>query len=111
VTIHVCDMQFQQVCGVYIVVSPDNHFIYVGMSTVLPHRIQSHKDGSVKGWASDHHCTKLVYYEFTEIEEQALLREKEIKGWTRQKKAAIVTLRNPEWKDLHEELIGMVVGY
>lgn len=104
-------MQYDQVCGVYIVASPDHYSLYTGMSTALPHRIQSHKDGLVKGWARDYNCTKLVYYEFTENEEQALYREKEIKGWIRKKKKALIEIRNPEWRDLLEDLINSVTGY
>jgi putative endonuclease len=104
-------MQYDQVCGVYIVASPDHYSLYTGMSTVLPHRIQSHKDGLVKGWARDYNCTKLVYYEITEDEEQALHREREINGWTRLKKVSLIEIRNPGWKDLHQELIDLAAGY
>lgn len=103
-------MQYDQVCGVYIVASPDHYSLYTGMSTALPHRIQSHKDGAVKGWARDYNCIKLVYYEFTENEEQALYREKQIKSWSRLKKVSLIEIGNPSWKDLHQELINSVVG-
>ena len=104
-------MQYERVCGVYIVASPDHYSLYVGMSTTLPQRILSHKNKIVAGYARDHNCTKLVYYEFTENEDQALMREKQIKGWIRLKKIALIELRNPEWKDLLQELINSVAGY
>jgi putative endonuclease len=104
-------MSYEQVCGVYILASPDHYSLYTGMSTMLPHRIQTHKDGVVKGWARDYNCTKLVYYEFTENEEQGLMREKEIKAWSRWKKKALIETKNPEWKDLLEDLIVSVTGY
>ena len=104
-------MYHDQVCGVYIVASPDHYSLYTGMSTALPHRIQSHKDGLVKGWAREYNCTKLVYYEFTDTEEQALYREKAIKGWTRLKKTTLIEQQNPTWIDLFQDLIDSVVGY
>lgn len=104
-------MHYDHVCGIYLITSPDHCSLYTGMSTALPHRIQSHKDRMVKGWANDHNCTKLVYYEFTENEEQALLREKEIKAWSRWKKKVLIETKNPDWKDLLNDLINSVTGY
>ena len=103
-------MSYDQVCGVYIVASPDHYSLYTGMSKYLTYRVQSHRDGLVKGWSRDYNCTKLVYYEVTEDEEQALYREKEIKGWTRLKKKALIETKNPDWKDLFQDLIGTVSG-
>jgi putative endonuclease len=47
--------------------------------------------------------TKLVYYEVTNEVGSAIAREKQIKGWLRRKKIALIESMNPEWKDLSEE--------
>lgn len=79
--------------------------IYVGMSTDLPARVESHKEGDVWGFTKKYHCTKLVYYEGCDDEDSAYIREKQIKGWTRAKKNALISYKNPKWADLFEELI------
>jgi len=99
-----------QICGVYIMSSLSGNVLYTGMSTVLPARIDSHRGGLVKGFAQKYNCTKLVYFEFTPDEDTALLREKQIKGWTRAKKAALIERDNRDWKDLFEDLINLVAG-
>ncbi len=82
-----------------------NRVIYVGMSTMLPERIQSHKDKMIEGFTKKYNCTRLVYYEIVPDRDSALYREKELKGWSRMKKAALITSTNHDWKDLFEELI------
>jgi putative endonuclease len=100
-----------EICGVYMIASPSNNVLYTGMSTMLPARIESHKDSLVKGFTQKYNCTKLVYFEITPDEDTALLREKQIKGWTRAKKAAIIEMENPQWRDLFEDLLNLVAGY
>jgi putative endonuclease len=92
-------------CGVYIMANESHSTLYVGMSSCLPDRVQSHKDGDIPGFTSKYRCTKLVYYEGCPDEDASYIREREIKGWRRQKKLALILTRNPEWKDLFEELI------
>jgi len=92
-------------CGVYILASPTNNVLYIGMSTQLPERIQQHKDKLVPGFASKYNCVKLVYFESTSDRDTALFREKQLKGWTRARKAELVTSKNPKWEDLFEMLV------
>ncbi len=82
-----------------------NRVLYTGMSTMLPERIQSHKDKLVEGFTKKYNCTKLVYYRIVDDRDNALMLEKQIKGWNRSKKASVVKMDNPDWKDLFEELI------
>lgn len=81
--------------------------LYTGMSSMLPARIQSHRDKLVAGFTKKYNCTKLVYYRITPDRDGALFLEKQIKGWTRSKKAAIITMANPTWDDLFEELVNL----
>ena len=75
--------------------------IYVGVTNDLERRVHEHKSGQQKGFTKRHSIDRLVYFEqFTDIR-FAIAREKEIKGWKRFKKVALIRSQNPEWKDLN----------
>jgi putative endonuclease len=77
--------------------------IYVGVTNDLIRRVYQHKNGIIPGYTSKYNVTRLVYYEEGADIEQAILREKQLKGWVRRKKIALIEGLNPEWKDLSEE--------
>ncbi len=79
--------------------------LYIGMSTHLVARVETHREGLVVGFTQKYRCTKLVYYESCEDEDQAYIREKQLKGWTRVKKVGLINQFNPRWKDVFEDLI------
>ena len=87
---------------VYIMSSP-RRVLYVGISSNLPLRVWQHKTGAFEGFTSKYKVTQLVYYECFENVRDAIHREKEIKGWVRQKKIALIGSANPKWKDLSAE--------
>ena len=62
-----------------------------------------HKSKLIEGFTSKYSIHTLVYYESTSNVHTALAREKQIKGWLRSKKLALIESMNPEWKDLSEE--------
>ena len=62
-----------------------------------------HKNNLVPGFVSKYNVTWLAYYEQTSDVESAIAREKEIKGWRRSKKVALIESLNPQWKDLSLE--------
>ena len=62
-----------------------------------------HKNKLVPGFTSKYNIKKLVYFESTSDVNQAILKEKQIKGWLGAKKIALIESMNPEWKDLSEE--------
>ncbi len=74
--------------------------LYTGMTNNLERRVHEHKHKLVPGFASKYNITKLVYYEEENNENAALARVKQIKGWKRAKKVALIESKNPEWKDL-----------
>ena len=74
--------------------------LYTGTTDNLEQRIYEHQHNLVPGFASKYNITKLVYYEQENDVEAALAREKQIKGWQRSKKVALIESKNPEWKDL-----------
>ena len=74
--------------------------LYVGVTNDLERRAFDHKQGNIEGFTARYKVTKLVHYEATSDVHAAIEREKQLKGWRRSKKAALVETDNPEWKDL-----------
>ena len=74
--------------------------LYVGVTSDLERRMYEHKNKLVPGFTSKYNVTWLAYHEQTSDVESAILREKEIKGWRRSKKVALIESSNPQWKDL-----------
>ncbi len=77
--------------------------LYTGMTSNLMRRVHEHKNKLIEGFTSKYNIHILVYYESTSNVHAALAREKQIKGWLRSKKIALIESVNPEWKDLSEE--------
>ncbi len=88
---------------VYIVTNKSNT-LYIGITGNLTVRIYQHKYKLVKGFTSKYNISKLVYYEVFDNPEEAIIREKQIKGWTRKKKIDLIKKMNPEFKDLSKDL-------
>ena len=76
--------------------------LYTGVTNNLERRIYEHKHHLVKGFTSKYNIEKLVYFEETNDINAAISREKQIKGWLRKKKIALIESINPGWKDLSE---------
>jgi putative endonuclease len=76
--------------------------LYTGVTNDLMRRVYEHKNKMVDGFTKKYNITKLVYYEETDDVQAAIAREKQIKGWLRKKKMALIESVNPEWKDLNE---------
>ena len=88
---------------VYIMTNNYNKILYTGVTSNLFKRVNEHKEKLIGGFTSRYNVNKLVYYEEFETMPQAIAREKQIKGGSRQKKLDLVNSKNPEWKDLYEE--------
>jgi putative endonuclease len=74
--------------------------LYTGMTDNLERRVQEHKNKLIPGFSQKYNITKLIYYEETNDVYKAIDREKQIKGWLRAKKIALIESCNPEWRDL-----------
>ena len=85
---------------VYILTSYSNKVMYIGMTNDLKRRITEHKNEQIDGFTKQYHVKKLVYFEEYSNPNEAIKREKELKGWRREKKNNLVETMNPEWKDL-----------
>jgi putative endonuclease len=89
-------------CG-YIMPNKGNRVLYTGVTSNLFKRVAEHKNKVMAGFTSNYNLTKLVYYEALNTMEEAIARENQIKGGSRQKKVDLINSKNPEWKDLYEE--------
>ena|SRR5437868_1099842 len=74
--------------------------LYVGVTNELERRIYEHKNKLIKGFTEKYNLTKLVYFESTSDVMSAISREKQLKGWLRNKKIALIDKENSEWEDL-----------
>jgi putative endonuclease len=84
---------------VYITTNPGKTVLYVGVTNNLRIRLQQHYQnrGNKKTFAGRYYCYKLIYYEHFSVIIQAINWEKEIKNMTREKKEALITMKNPKW--------------
>ncbi|HEY6191318.1 MAG TPA: GIY-YIG nuclease family protein [Bacteroidota bacterium] len=87
---------------VYIMTNKKRGVLYTGVSNNLERRVQEHKLKLVPGFTSKYNCTRLAYFDSSPDVLGAITAEKRIKGWTRQKKIALIESGNPKWRDLSE---------
>ena len=87
---------------VYILTNWTNEVMYVGVTNNLERRFYEHKSRLFPGFTKKYNLQKLVYFEHFGDIQAAIAREKEIKGWRREKKDKLVTKENPDWQDLSE---------
>jgi putative endonuclease len=90
---------------VYILASRKNGTLYIGVTGDIVKRIYEHKQKLVDGFTKEHNIHDLVYYEHHNEVEEAILREKQMKKWNRKWKIRLIEEKNPEWKDLYNEIV------
>ena len=90
---------------VYIMASNNRKVLYTGVTSDLLSRVIQHKEKAFpKSFTAKYNCCILVYYQsFTTID-QAIMEEKRIKGGSRKSKEQLISMSNPEWKDLWDEI-------
>ncbi|KKR18248.1 MAG: hypothetical protein UU65_C0003G0254 [candidate division CPR2 bacterium GW2011_GWC1_41_48] len=81
-----------------------NMVLYIGVTNNLQKRLWEHKEKLVEGFTKKYNVNELVYYEIFDNIENAILREKQIKAGSRQKKMELIDRFNPEWKDLYDDI-------
>jgi len=90
---------------VYIVTNKNNTVLYTGVTSNLIERIYKHKDKTYdNSFTKRYNIDKLIYYEVFGDINLAIQREKEIKGWLRVKKDALINEMNPDWNDLYDSI-------
>jgi putative endonuclease len=86
---------------VYIMASRSRN-LYTGVTDSIYHRVLQHKSGEIEGFTKRYKINRLVYYEEFKYINNAIRREKEVKGWDRKKRIALIESMNPAWADLAE---------
>jgi len=74
--------------------------LYIGVTSNLVFRVRQHKDHTFRGFTAKYDVERLLYYETYGQVATAIAREKQLKGWKRDKKIVLIEKSNPEWKDL-----------
>jgi putative endonuclease len=92
----------ERVFYTYIVASRSHNF-YVGVTSAIEVRVLQHKEGRFEGYSKRYKCNRLVWLERHSYIRNAIAREKQLKGWSRAKKIALIEGENPAWVDLSEE--------
>ena len=87
---------------VYILTNWNDRVMYIGVTNDLQRRLYEHKNKLADGFTKRYNVHKLAYYEVTTDVNSAIAREKQLKGWSRAKKNALVETMNPDWHDLSE---------
>ena len=88
---------------VYILTNAHNTVLYTGVTNDLERRCSEHKKKIIKGFTQKYNVDKLIYFEIFDMIEDAIAREKQIKGYSRTKKIALVDQLNIEWKNLSKD--------
>ena len=94
---------------VYIVTNKNHGVLYTGVTGDLPGRIHQHRERLTEGFTKMYQATKLIYCEGFPDPKSAIAREKQLKGWCRSKKIALIEKINPRWADLFEPLMENMV--
>ncbi len=86
---------------VYILTNVRHTVFYTGVTNDLVRRVHEHKQKLIEGFTKRYNITEVVYFEEHEDIQNAILREKVIKGWRREKKLDLIRKENPEMQDLY----------
>ena len=89
---------------VYILTNRHHTVLYTGVTSNLLRRIFEHRTKATGGFTTRYNVDKLVFYEPASGATEAITREKQIKGGSRQKKMALITAMNPTWRDLWDDI-------
>ena len=77
--------------------------LYTGVTNSVRRRSSEHKDGVGSEFTTRYHLVRLLYFERFQYVGNAIAREKQIKGWRRSKKVALIGSENPSWRDLSRD--------
>ena len=85
---------------VYLLGNKRQTVLYTGVTNDLLRRVWEHKQHAIPGFTKKYNCDQLFHFEEFDEVVAAIAREKQIKGWVRVKKNALIAASNPEWRDL-----------
>ena len=89
----------------YILTNKGKNVLYTGSTRNLINRVKEHRKGYQKGFTKKYTVNRLVYCEVFEPIDMAKDREKQVKGWKRQRKIELIESKNKLWKDFYEDLV------
>ncbi len=89
---------------VYLLTNPARTVINTGVTNDLKRRVYEHREKLVASFTSRYNVSRLVYFEVFDDVEMAIMREKQIKAGSREKKVDMIISTNTNWKDLYEEI-------
>ena len=89
---------------VYILTNKINTVLYIGITNNLSRRLYEHQHDLIDGFTKRYHIHKLIYYEAFHDPSTAIAREKQLKGWKREKKNMLIAKMNPNWDDLSSKV-------
>lgn len=89
--------------AVYILCNKHNGTLYVGITNNLQRRMLEHKNAVIESFTKRYGLTRLVHVEWYKYINDALRREKQLKGWQRQWKIELIEQQNPQWLDLYDQ--------
>ena len=89
---------------VYIMTNKNNTVLYTGVTSDLVKRVYEHKNKLADGFTRKYNAVKLVYYEVFDDISEAIRREKQIKGGSRDNKVRLIESMNPRWDDLYDDI-------
>ena len=90
---------------VYILTNPTQTVLYIGVTNDLTRRLYEHSSGrgDAEKFTGRYQADLLVYFEVSPDATQAIAREKQLKGWTREKKDKLINAFNPTWQAIDLE--------
>lgn len=91
--------------AVYIMTNQRNGTLYTGITSNLVKRVYEHRNGLIDGFTKKYGCKILVFFEIHETMESAIVREKQIKLYTRKKKLQLIEMMNSHWLDLYDGIV------
>jgi len=99
-------MRFEA-CAIYILANLNRTVFYTGVTSDLVKRVAEHRAHlAPRSFAARYRVDRLVYFEPFQDIVSAIEREKQVKGWTRAKKVALIESGNRDWQDLWPEIVG-----
>jgi putative endonuclease len=92
------------------IMAGESGVIYIGVTNDIERRVLEHKNRFVPGFSARYNLQKLVYFEVFGDVRAAIAREKQLKGWLRRRKIALIESVNPKWNDLSPAWVRSAAG-
>ena len=93
------------------ILASKSRVLYIGVTNDIERRVREHKEKRHAGFTSRYNVNRLVYFETYNDIRDAIAREKQLKGWLRERKVALIESVNPTWRDLSDDWFGPSVAF